>query len=381
MHTRQFHYDLPPDRIATRPAEPRESARLLILDAEVDGDAGLRDARIADFPELLTPDDLLVLNDTRVIPARVHGRKASGGKAEMLVERLVGQASAWCHVRASKSPPVGSELIMDGEAQLTVIGRDDGLFLLRLDNDPLAESAPDFLAWLERCGHVPLPPYIEREDDASDRTDYQTVFARHAGAVAAPTAGLHLTEALLQQIAEREVRTAFVTLHVGAGTFQPVRVDDIETHRMHSEWLSVPQETVDAIAETRRRGGRVVCVGTTAVRSLETAARAHPEAAGRGEVGAYQGDTTLFLYPGQPVYVVDALLTNFHLPESTLLMLVSALVGRERALAAYAHAIAAGYRFFSYGDAMFIADARAGMSQVADLATDAAHHSEDRDAI
>jgi len=360
MQTRLFHYDLPAELIATRPAEPRESARLLVLDAEESAGADLRDAHISDLPSLLEENDLLVLNDTRVIPARVYGRKATGGRVEMLVERLVDATAAWCHVRASKSPPIDSMLVMEGEAELSVEDRDGGLFLLRLRNDPGVSGAPDLLTWLERCGHVPLPPYIERADDASDRSDYQTVFARKAGAVAAPTAGLHLTDALLAQIERRGVRTAYVTLHVGAGTFQPVRVDDISAHHMHSEWLSVPQETVDAIARTRRLGGRVVCVGTTAVRALETAARAHPEAAASGAVGSYQGDTTLFLYPGQPVYVVDALLTNFHLPESTLLMLVSALAGRERVLAAYAHAIAERYRFFSYGDAMFIADARAG---------------------
>lgn len=349
MHTELFDYPLPQELIALRPAEPRESARLLILDADVP--SGLVDAHIADFPDLLRPGDLLVLNNTRVIPARVFGHKASGGKVEILVERLVDTHAAWCHVRASKSPPVGSFLDMDGGARLVVDARDEGLFLLRLVPDSVDI---DFLGWLKRAGHMPLPPYIARADDSADRQDYQTVFARHDGAVAAPTASLHLTETLLAQIAERGVETAFVTLHVGAGTFQPVRVADIHDHKMHCEWLDVPAETVRAIQAARARGGRVVCVGTTAVRALETAARAHPEAASRREVGPYQGDTTLFLYPGQPIYVVDALLTNFHLPQSTLLMLVSTLAGRARMLAAYAHAIDRKYRFFSYGDAMYI---------------------------
>lgn len=349
MHTQLFDYHLPKELIALRPAEPRESARLLILDQ--DAPNGLRDAHIADFPTLLQAGDLLILNDTRVIPARVFGHKASGGKVEILVERLVDTQSAWCHVRASKSPKVGDLLNMDGVAQLRVSAREESLFLLALTP---ASGGADFLGWLKRAGHMPLPPYIARADDAADRRDYQTVFARRDGAVAAPTASLHLTSSLLAQIAARGVATAFVTLHVGAGTFQPVRVADIESHQMHREWLDVPEETVRAIQATRARGGRVVCVGTTAVRAVETAARAHPDAARRREIGVYQGDTELFLYPGQPTYVVDALLTNFHLPQSTLLMLVSALAGRERMLAAYAHAIEQRYRFFSYGDAVYI---------------------------
>lgn len=349
MHTQLFDYDLPQELIALRPAEPRESARLLILDDDVPG--GLKDAYIADFPDLLRAGDLLVLNDTRVIPARVFGQKESGGLVEILVERLVDTQSAWCHVRASKSPKIGGCLDMEGGVRLTVAARDEGLFLLQLVPET---TETDFLGWLKRAGHMPLPPYIDRADDAADRADYQTVFARRDGAVAAPTASLHLTASLLAQIAARGVETTFVTLHVGAGTFQPVRVTDISAHKMHREWLDVPAAAADAIKAARARGGRVVCVGTTAVRALETAARAHPEAAARREVGAYQGDTSLFLYPGQPTYVVDALLTNFHLPQSTLLMLVSALAGRERMLAAYEHAVARGYRFFSYGDAVFI---------------------------
>lgn len=350
MLTQLFDYQLPPEQIAHRPAEPRESARLLVL-ATAPHTEELHDRHIADFPALLQAGDLLILNDTRVIPARVFGHKASGGKVEVLVERLINTQSAWCHVRASKSPPVGSKLMMAGGAELTLTERADALFLLTLT--PNADT-PDLLTWLNRAGHMPLPPYIERMDDKQDRADYQTVFARHDGAVAAPTASLHLTHALLAEIAKRGVETAYVTLHVGAGTFQPVRVDNILSHVMHSEWLNVPEATAQAIARTRARGGRVICVGTTALRAIESAARAHPAAAAQREVRAHQGDTQLFLYPGQPVHIADGLLTNFHLPQSTLLMLVSALAGRERILAAYNHAIAQGYRFFSYGDAMFI---------------------------
>lgn len=350
MQTKLFDYELPQELIARRPVEPREDARLLVLEHEP-APNGLRECRIADFPSLLRPGDLLILNNTRVIPARVFGHKASGGKIEVLIERLQNAFSAWCHIRASKSPAPGTRLLMDGQATLTVKDRDDALFLVELAPD---SSNTDVLTWLNRAGHMPLPPYIDRADDAQDKQDYQTVFAKHDGAVAAPTASLHLTEALLEQIAAKGVDTAFVTLHVGAGTFQPVRVDNIQEHSMHSEWLNVPQATVAAIDAARERGGRVICVGTTALRAIETAARANPKAAAQRRIGTYQGDTRLFLYPGQPVYVVDALLTNFHLPQSTLLMLVSALAGRARILAAYDYAIRAGFRFFSYGDAMFI---------------------------
>lgn len=350
MQTKLFDYSLPPELIARRPVEPRENARLLVLE-EAPSSSDFKECRIANFPDLLRSGDLLILNNTRVIPARVFGRKASGGKIEVLIERLQDASCAWCHIRASKSPSPSTVLYMDGEATLTVRERDDALFLIELTPDPLN---PDLLTWLNRAGHMPLPPYIERADDEQDRHDYQTVFAAHDGAVAAPTASLHLTEDLLEQIASKGVETAFVTLHVGAGTFQPVRVENIQEHNMHSEWLNVPPETVAAIDATRERGGRIICVGTTALRAIETAARANPEAAARHRIGTYQGDTRLFLYPGQPVYVVDALLTNFHLPQSTLLMLVSALAGRERILAAYAHAVRSGFRFFSYGDAMFI---------------------------
>ncbi|MFO7581710.1 tRNA preQ1(34) S-adenosylmethionine ribosyltransferase-isomerase QueA [Guyparkeria sp.] len=342
-----FDYDLPRERIAHRPAEPRESARMLVLPA----DGAMRHERIADLPGEIGDDDLLILNDTRVIPARAFGHKASGGKVEFLLERLLHNDRALCHIRSSRSPRVGTRLVMEGGAILEVVDRQGALFEVALCEESDHES---LLVWLEAHGHMPLPTYIERPDDDRDRQDYQTVFARREGAVAAPTAGLHLTEALLETLAVRGVRIAYVTLHVGAGTFQPVRSETIEAHEMHSEWTEVPEETVEAIAAARRRGGRVVAIGTTAVRAIETAARAHPDRAARGEVGPYQGDTRLFLYPGQPVHVVDAMLTNFHLPRSTLLMLVSAFAGRERVMAAYREAVERGYRFYSFGDAMFI---------------------------
>ncbi|WP_322521547.1 tRNA preQ1(34) S-adenosylmethionine ribosyltransferase-isomerase QueA [Guyparkeria halophila] len=342
-----FDYHLPPERIAARPAEPRESARLLVLPAVGE----LAHRHIGDLPDLIAPGDLLILNDTRVIPARAFGHKASGGKVEFLLERLLDTDRALCHLRSSRSPRIGAELIMEGGARLEVIGRDGALFeVKRLASSP----ADGMLGWLEAHGHMPLPTYIERADDDQDRHDYQTVFARREGAVAAPTAGLHLTEALLERLRDQGVETAFVTLHVGAGTFQPVRSETIEAHEMHREWTEVPPATVEAVAAAHRRGNRVIAIGTTAVRAIETAARAHPGHAARGEIGPFVGDTQLFLYPGQPLHVIDAMLTNFHLPRSTLLMLVSAFAGRERVLDAYHEAIEHGYRFYSFGDAMFI---------------------------
>ncbi len=343
-----FDYDLPPEQIAHRPAEPRESARMLVLSA---GETPPSHWRIADLPDQIGADDLLVLNDTRVIPARAFGRKESGGKVEFLLERLLDADTALCHIRSSRSPRVGTRLMMEGGAVLDVTGRRDALFEVSLQANG---SAGGLIAWLEAHGHMPLPTYIERPDDDQDRADYQTVFARRDGAVAAPTAGLHLTEALLARLRAKGVATTFVTLHVGAGTFQPVRSETIEGHEMHSEWTEVSEATVEAIAATRRRGGRVIAIGTTAVRAIETAARAHPMRAARGEIGPFEGETQLFLYPGEPVHVIDAMLTNFHLPRSTLLMLVAAFAGRERVLAAYREAIAQGYRFYSFGDAMFI---------------------------
>jgi len=336
MRVADFSFDLPESLIARYPLPERRSSRLLVLD----GPTGqLAHRQFADVLDYVRPGDLMVFNDTRVIPARLFGQKASGGRLEILIERILDERRALAHIRASKSPKPGSRLLLDGEGGAEVLARQDALFELVFD-EPL-------LPLLERIGHMPLPPYMARTDEQSDRERYQTVYARHAGAVAAPTAGLHFDEALLASLHEKGVDTAFVTLHVGAGTFQPVRVERLEEHQMHSEWLCVGQEVVDAVAACRQRGGRVIAVGTTSVRSLETAARG-------GELRAFTGNTDIFLYPGQPIRVVDLLITNFHLPESTLIMLVSAFAGYPETLNAYAEAIAHGYRFYSYGDAMLI---------------------------
>ncbi|WP_028628669.1 MULTISPECIES: tRNA preQ1(34) S-adenosylmethionine ribosyltransferase-isomerase QueA [Pseudomonas] len=336
MRVADFHFELPEALIARHPLAERRASRLLVLD----GDTGsLSHRRFADLLEYLRPGDLMVFNNTRVIPARLFGQKASGGKLEILVERVLDSHRVLAHVRSSKSPKPGSTLLIDGGGEAEMLARHDALFELRF--------AEEVLPLLERVGHMPLPPYIDRPDDDADRERYQTVYARHAGAVAAPTAGLHFDQDLLEAIAAKGVESAFVTLHVGAGTFQPVRVERIEDHHMHHEWLEVGQDVVDAVAACRARGGRVIAVGTTSVRSLESAAR-------DGQLKAFSGDTDIFLYPGRSFHVVDALVTNFHLPESTLLMLVSAFAGYPETMAAYAAAVEEGYRFFSYGDAMFI---------------------------
>lgn len=337
-----FDFELPAELIAQHPAAQRSASRLL------DGSRVPPVDRIfRELPALLHPGDLLVFNDTRVIKARLHGRKASGGSVELLVERLLPGTEVWAHVRASKSPRPGSVLeLADGAFTAEVLGRcgpQDSLFHLRLPGDPLA--------LLEAHGHVPLPPYITHADGADDVARYQTVFAARPGAVAAPTAALHFDEALLDALAARGVRSARVTLHVGAGTFQPVRVEDLSQHRMHREWFEVPAETVDAVHQVRQAGGRVVAVGTTTVRSLESAALG-------GGLRPMAGETELFVTPGFGFQVVDAMVTNFHLPRSTLMMLVSAFAGVERVRALYRHAIGQGYRFFSYGDAMWLERAR-----------------------
>lgn len=336
MRVADFHFELPESLIARHPLAERRASRLLVLDG-VSGELAHRG--FGDLLEYLRPGDLMVFNNTRVIPARLFGQKASGGKLEVLVERVLDSHRVLAHVRSSKSPKPGSTILLDGGGQAQMLARHDALFELRF--------AEEVLPLLERVGHMPLPPYIDRPDDAADRERYQTVYAERAGAVAAPTAGLHFDQDLLAAIAERGVETAFVTLHVGAGTFQPVRVERIEDHHMHSEWLEVGQDVVDAVAACRARGGRVIAVGTTSVRSLESAAR-------DGVLRPFNGDTDIFIYPGRPFHVVDALVTNFHLPESTLLMLVSAFAGYPETMAAYQSAVAEGYRFFSYGDAMFI---------------------------
>jgi S-adenosylmethionine:tRNA ribosyltransferase-isomerase len=337
MRLSDFDYQLPEELIAQHPPERRGASRLLCLD----GPSGaIADRMFQDLPQLLRPGDLLVFNNTRVMAARLYGHKASGGQVELLIERLLGEREALAHVRASKSPKPGTELLVEG-ARIHVVGRDGDLFRLALADG-------SFTGLMDRHGHMPLPPYIRRPDSADDQARYQTVYAAAPGAVAAPTAGLHFDQPMLDRLAALGVEQAFVTLHVGAGTFQPVRVDDIAEHRMHAEWVEVPQAVVDQVAATRARGGRVVAVGTTSVRSLEGAAAAS------GQLRAFTGDTRLFITPGFRFRVVDALLTNFHLPESTLLMLVSAFAGHRQVMAAYRHAVAQRYRFFSYGDAMFL---------------------------
>ncbi len=337
MQRSDFSFQLPPELIAQRPLPERAASRLLVLD----GPSGRYSDRLfRDLPTLLAPGDLLVFNDTRVLPARLHAHKETGGRVEVLVERVLGPRRAVAHLRASRTPRPDTALVLPDGERLRVTGREEGLFVL-------ASDGLDFAELLDRHGHMPLPPYIERADDAADRERYQTVYGRRAGAVAAPTAGLHFDDAMLARLRDMGVSLAHVTLHVGAGTFQPVREDDLDKHRMHAEWLEVSAEVCAQVAATRARGGRVVAVGTTSVRSLETAAAS-------GELAPFRGDSRLFIRPGYRFRVVDALLTNFHLPESTLLMLVCAFAGYESVMAAYRHAVAARYRFFSYGDAMFL---------------------------
>ena len=338
MKRSDFNYELPPELIAQLPLAQRSASRLLCFDKQ-SGD--LNDQKFSDLPALLNPGDLLVFNNTEVIPARLFGTKASGGRVEILVERLLNEQECLAQVRASKSPKAGGMLILEDGSEFKVLGREDSFFHLQA-------VGGDLMSFLKDMGHMPLPPYITREDTDRDRRRYQTVFAETPGAVAAPTAGLHFDQDLLDQLKDQGIESTTVTLHVGAGTFQPVRVDNIEDHHMHAEWLNVPQSACDAIAAARARGGRVIAVGTTAVRSLETAAAG-------GELVPFTGDSRIFIYPPYQFRVVDAMVTNFHLPESTLLMLVSAFAGQEQTLAAYRHAIDQRYRFFSYGDAMLIA--------------------------
>ena len=338
MKRSEFHFDLPDNLIARFPTAERNGSRLLVLGKS---SGVVQDRQFRELPDLLQAGDLLVFNNTRVIPARLFGQKSTGGKIEVLVERITGEQRCLAHVRASKSPKAGAELQIEGGGTLQVEGREGELFQL------LHTSEGNLLQRLEQCGHMPLPPYMDRPDEAADRQRYQTVYAQTPGAVAAPTAGLHFDEALLQQLENIGIQACFVTLHVGAGTFQPVRADDIRDHHMHAEWLSVPAGTVEQIQATRKAGGRVIAVGTTSVRCLETAASG-------GTLAPFEGDTRIFIYPGYEFRVIDGLITNFHLPESTLIMLVSALAGREPVLNAYRHAVAQNYRFFSYGDAMLI---------------------------
>ena len=381
MRVADFDYSLPGELIAQCPLPERAGARLLVLEDERPADS-----RVREIGELLRPGDLIVLNDTRVIPARLLGHKATGGRVEVLVERIEGPDTALALVRASKSPPVGSRLWLEDAVEMEVIAREGTFFRLRLLN------RPDFLATLREHGHVPLPPYIERPDSAEDQERYQTVYAAKDGAVAAPTAGLHFDAALLDALKAQGVRVVTVTLHVGAGTFQPVKVDDTDQHAMHAEYAEVSAATCAEIEACKRRGGRVVAVGTTSMRSLESAAATpagtEPGArtgvagvsAGGARFGAgdpagadiaaeamsresiirpFSGETRLFITPGFRFRVVDRLLTNFHLPQSTLMMLVTAFGGYRRVLRAYEHAVRERYRFFSYGDAMWLAPGQA----------------------
>ncbi|MFS1437994.1 tRNA preQ1(34) S-adenosylmethionine ribosyltransferase-isomerase QueA [Shewanella sp. 10N.286.48.A6] len=341
MRVADFSFELPDELIARYPMAERNASRLLTLD----GNSGeLADKQFTDVLSKVNSGDLMVFNNTRVIPARLFGQKASGGKLEMLVERMLDDKRILAHVRCSKSPKVDSMIIVDGGYKMKMLARHDALFELALEDDKT------ILEVLEEVGHMPLPPYIDRPDEDADKERYQTVYNQTPGAVAAPTAGLHFDDAMLEALKNKGVNIAFVTLHVGAGTFQPVRVDTIDEHVMHSEWAEVSQEVVDLIAQTKATGKRVVAVGTTSVRSLESAAKA----CGDDPLTEFKGDTDIFIYPGYQFKVIDAMVTNFHLPESTLIMLISAFSGYENVMKAYQHAIEHKYRFFSYGDAMFL---------------------------
>ena len=340
MQLSDFNFDLPDELIARYPLESRSASRLLHLDKQ----GQHHDCQFTDILDLLNPGDLLVLNDTKVMKARLKGKRASGGAVEVLVERMQDQFIAHCHIKASNSPKAGAELFIGpDQVKVTVQGRHENLFIV--------EFSQPILKVLDLYGALPIPPYFNREAEAIDTERYQTVFndPTKIASVAAPTASLHFDEALLAKLAEKGIQTTFVTLHVGAGTFLPVRTTDIENHIMHSEWCDVSEEAMQMIRDTKARGNQVIAVGTTATRATESAAQANG-----GELKAWTGDTQIFIYPGYEFKVVDRLITNFHLPESTLLMLVSALSNRDNILSAYQHAVANRYRFFSYGDAMLI---------------------------
>ena len=342
MKVADFNYHLPDELIAQYPPAERSASRLL----SVPKDQNFNDGMIVDMLDHLNTGDVLVLNNTKVIPARLYGQKDSGGRIEVLLERVTGEYEFIAQIRASKAPKIGQPLLIDGDTtvQLTVVGRQDSFFVVQTNQQG------SLFEWFESVGHMPLPPYIERSDEAQDMDRYQTVFAKEQGAVAAPTAGLHYDKALLDKIKAKGVSIQTVTLHVGAGTYQPVRVDTIDEHKMHSEYIEVSQSTCDAIINAKDAGKKVVAVGTTVIRSLETAANF----ANNELIEPYTGDTDIFIFPGYQFKVVDALQTNFHLPESTLLMLVSAFAGYDTIMDAYRYAIEKKYRFFSYGDAMYL---------------------------
>jgi S-adenosylmethionine:tRNA ribosyltransferase-isomerase len=357
MQRTDFHFELPQDLIAQRPSAERSASRLLTLDGL---SGAYQDRQFRDLPSLLDPKDLLVFNDTRVIPARAFGVKKSGGRVEILLERALSSTIALAHVRASKGLRDGAVVELAGGHSARMLARQDELFRL--------EFSGDVLEFFQSYGQIPLPPYIDRTAEDQDRERYQTVYARLPGAVAAPTAGLHFDASTFAALEARQVRHAFVTLHVGAGTFAPVRSEDIDGHQMHEEYLEVPGSTCRAINAARAAGGRIIAVGTTVVRSLETAANS-PESLRARELAPYRGSTRIFIKPGHRFRAIDAMLTNFHLPESTLLMLCAGFVGREALLAAYAHAVRARYRFFSYGDAMFLTPAASAMAASAAAAS------------
>ncbi len=337
MNKADFNFELPKELIAQHPTKNRTNSRLLSLN-KVSGE--VQDLQFPEVVNFLYPGDLLVFNNTKVIPARLIGQKSTGGKVEVFIERLLDDNSAIAFLKSSKRPKLGMSIYFD-QLQITPTARQGMFYLVETKGDTSLTELMD------THGHMPLPPYIQREDELEDKDRYQTVYAKEKGAVAAPTAGLHFDESLLQTIKDKGINTAFVTLHVGAGTFQPVKTDSIKDHIMHKEWLQVTPEVAELVKQTKAHGNKVIAVGTTAVRCLETAAM-------NGEINPYTGDTNIFIYPGYQFKVVDSLLTNFHLPESTLIMLVSAKCGRENTLNAYQHAVEEKYRFFSYGDAMFI---------------------------
>lgn len=340
-----FSFDLPQELIALYPSKERTACKMLYLNGNT-GD--LQDRTFIDLKEFLKKGDLLVFNDTKVIPARLYGKKETGGNVELLIERILTQTKALSHIRASKAPKEGTILHIEQGKDLKVLGREGDLFVVETcDNS-------DLLALLDKVGHIPLPPYIDRADEDLDRDRYQTVYSKNPGAIAAPTAGLHFDKEQIKDLEENGVQTAYVTLHVGAGTFQPVREDDVLKHHMHSEFVQLSKEVADKVIATHKNGGRVIAVGTTAVRSLESAASYAKSIGCKDEICEFHNDTSIFIYPGYKYQVIDCLITNFHLPESTLIMLVCAFAGYENTMKAYKHAVDAQYKFFSYGDCMFI---------------------------
>ena len=334
MKLSDFDFELPELLIAQHPSPKRTDSRLLVRNDE------FIDSHFSDLGLFLKPNDLLILNDTRVIPARLFGHKDSGGKVEVLIERLVSDHDALAMIKASRSPKIGSYIILENKVRLKICDKNDGIYSVSFESDSVLNT-------LNEVGHIPLPPYIDREDVKEDANRYQTVYAQNNGAVAAPTAGLHFDESLLSSLKEQGIDHTFLTLHVGAGTFQPVKVENIESHKMHSEYYEVSQESVDKIVRTKAMGGRIIAVGTTAVRTLESIAL-------NGELLSQKGETDIFIYPGFEFRIVDVLITNFHLPKSSLLMLVSAFIGFDEMHQTYQHAIKEQYRFFSYGDAMLL---------------------------